>query len=63
MQATQFESIDLASLEQVAGGGRIGRKIKNALRNIFDHVTFQAGGELDPDFEPGDVLVGITGSV
>jgi CRISPR/Cas system type I-B associated protein Csh2 (Cas7 group RAMP superfamily) len=60
MQMTQFESIDLTSLEQVAGGGRIGRKIRNALKNVFEHVTFQAGGEIDPDFEPGDILVGVT---
>jgi hypothetical protein len=56
MQTKQFEAIDLKSLEQVAGGGRIARKIGNALRNIFEHVTIFVGG----DTEGGNTVGGFT---
>ncbi|HEX4352607.1 MAG TPA: hypothetical protein VHZ95_06835 [Polyangiales bacterium] len=46
---TRFESIDLTSLEQVAGGGKIGRKIKNALKKIFSNAEIDVEG--DADFE------------
>jgi hypothetical protein len=32
----QFETIDMTQLEHVAGGGKIARKIKNALKKLFE---------------------------
>jgi hypothetical protein len=40
--------------------GRFAREIANAFKNIFEHVTIEVGGEIDPYFVPGDTIGTVT---
>jgi hypothetical protein len=59
MKTAQFETIDLEQLEQVAGGGRIWKKIKKGVGNWAENVTdvILRDGEAKASHGPGGSYV------